>query len=103
MSPFARPSVAQTVDERRIELTPKDAFYVTETLRLGEVLDDYLEVVRLNNAEHVLCQDEAFLHTLAAYDLMCRKIGVDEVRQVMFDKYEVFNVRCGSEEEIKWA
>jgi len=91
------------VEARRIELTPKEAFYITEALKLGEVLDTYLEVVRLNNAEHVLCKDEIFLHTLAAYDLVCRKIGVEEVRKVLAEKYSVFNLRCGGDEEIMWA
>ena len=47
---------------RRVELSPIDAFYVVEGLKLGEVIDNYLEMVRLNNAEHVLCNDAIFLH-----------------------------------------
>ncbi len=92
-----------TEEVRRIELSPKDAFYVVEGLKLGEVIDNYLEMVRLNNAEHVLCNDAIFLHALAAYDLVCRKIGADEVRTIFLEKYKVFNMRCGSDEEIMWA
>ncbi len=93
----------KTREPIKVELTPKDAFYVAQALKLAEVLDDYVEVMRLNHAEYLLCKDEIFLHTLMAYDIICKKIEAPEVKSVLEQKYQVFNMRCLGEEEIMWA
>lgn len=85
-----------------IEVGPQDAFFVMQCIRLMEIVDSYLEVVKVNNAEHILCDDAFFMYAISAYDVACDRVGDEEAKRLLKKKYEVFNVRC-SNEDIMWA